>query len=116
MEKALEFFDAWAKNQKDFMENWTKSQKAFLENWAEATKKLQESFLNLGGPQEGPMKEMSNYFNSWVNTMVSSSKTFTDQAMNMQEAWKGTVEKQMEMSREMAKKFLELFKQAGEKK
>lgn len=116
MEKPLEFFDAWVKNQKDFMENWTKSQKKFLENWAEATKKLQESFLSLGGPQEGPMKEISNYYNSWINTMVSSSKTFTDEAVKIQETWKNNIEKQMEMTREMVKNYLEPFKQGGKKK
>lgn len=111
MEKALEFFDAWVKSQKDFLENWVKTQKEFMENWTEATKKLQEGFLSLGGPQEGPGKEMLNLYNSWINTMLNSSKVFTDEAVKIQENWKNTVEKQMEMSREMVKNFLELFAQ-----
>ena len=111
MEKVLEFFDAWVKSQKEFMENWVKSQKEFMENWTEATKKMQESFTGIGGSQEGPAKEMQNLYNSWVNTMVNSSKSFSAEAAKIQEAWKNTFEKQLEMSREMIKNFSELFKQ-----
>lgn len=112
MEKGTEFFDAWIKSQKEFMDNWLKAQKEFMENWTDATKKLQESFMNLGGPQEGPAKEMFNLYNSWVTTMTNSSKVFSDEALKMQDAWKSSVEKQMEM----LKGFSELFKQPGTKK
>ena len=115
MEKAAEFFDAWAKSQKEFMENWMKSQKEFMENWTEATKKLQESFMNMGGSQEGPAKDMFTLYNSWITTMVNSSKAFTDEATKMQETWKSTVEKQVEMSKEMVKSLSELL-MAGAKK
>lgn len=116
MEKAMEFFDGWLKTQKEFMENWVKAQKEFMENWAEATRKLQEPLLNLGSSQEGPAKDVLNFYNSWVSTMVNSSKAFTDEVIKIQETWKSTVEKQMEMSREMANNFFELSKQAGGKK
>jgi hypothetical protein len=116
MEKMIEFADAWMKSQKEFMENWVKAQKEFMENWTEATKKLQESFMTMGGSQDGPAKEMINLYNSWLTTMTNSSKVFTDEAGKIQETWKNTVEKQMEMSREMVKNFSELFKHAGEKK
>jgi hypothetical protein len=116
MEKMIEFVDAWMKSQKEFMENWVKSQKEFMENWTEATKKLQESFMNMGGSQEGPTKEMLNLYNSWLTTMVGSSKVFADEAGKIQETWKNTVEKQMEMSSEMVKNFSELFERAGAKK
>jgi hypothetical protein len=55
-------------------------------------------------------------YNSWLTTLVNSSKGFTDEAGKIQENWKNTVEKQMEMSKEMVKKMSELFKQSGGKK
>ena len=116
MKKGLEFFDSWVKSQKEFLETWLKSQREFLTNWTESMKKLQESFTNLGGSQEGPGKEVVNLFNSLFNNMANSAKVFSDEAMKMQETWKITVEKQMEMSREMVKNFSHLFEQPGERK
>jgi hypothetical protein len=86
-----------------------------MENWTEATKKLQESFINMGGSQEGPAKEMLTLYNSWVTTMVNSSRVFTDEAGKIQKTWENTVEKQMEMSKEMLKNFSEVFEKAGAK-
>jgi hypothetical protein len=116
MEKLTEYVEAWMKSQKEFMDNWVKSQKEFMENWTEATKKLQESFMNMGGSQEGPAKEILTHYNAWLTTMVNSSKAFTDEAGKIQETWKNTVEKQMEMSKEMVKNLSDLFMQTAEKK
>jgi hypothetical protein len=116
MEKVVEIVDAWVKSQKEFMENWVKSQKEFMGKWTDATKKMQESFASMGGAQEGPAKEMLTFYNSWLTTMVNSSKVFADEAGKIQETWKTTIEKQMDMSREMVKNMSEHFKQAGEKK
>lgn len=116
MEKGLEVFDAWVKSQKEFLDAWLKSQKEFQTNWIESMKKLQESFTNLGFSQDGPGKEITNLFNSLFNNMTNSSKIFSDEALKMQETWKITVEKQMEMSKEMVKNFSLLFEQASEKK
>ncbi len=114
MEKAFEFFDGWLKSQKDFLENWVKTQKEFMENWTEATKKLQEAFFSQVGSHDGPTgKEMYELYNSWVTTMVNSSKVFTDEAIKIQDTWKNTVEKQMEMSKEMVKNFSELYGQTA---
>jgi len=117
MEKVVEFFDGWVKSQRDFLENWVKTQKEFMENWTEATKKLQEAFFSQLGSQEGPTgKGMGELYNTWINTMVNSSKVFTDEAIKIQETWKNTVEKQMEMSKEMVKNFSELFGRTAERK
>jgi len=116
MDKVLEFVDAWMKSQKEFMENWVKAQKEFMENWLEATKKMQESFLKMGAPQEGTAKETQALYNSWLTTMVNSTKVFTDEAERVREAWMNTVEKQMEMSREGVKNFSEAVKKAAEEK
>jgi hypothetical protein len=116
MDKAMELVDSWMKSQKDFMDKWVKSQKEAADKWTEATKKMQASLMNLGGSQEGPAKEVMGLYNSWLTTMVSSAKTFTDESGKIQATWKGTVEKQMEMTREMVGKLSELFKQTAEKK
>jgi hypothetical protein len=105
MEKGLEFFDAYVNSQKEFVETWSKSQKEILTHWNESTKKLQESFVTLGIAQEDPVKEATNLFNSLFNTVSNSTKAFSDEAVKMQETFKGTVEKQIETSREMVKNF-----------
>ncbi len=116
MEKGLDFFDTWVKSQREFLDNWMKSQKEFMENWMESVEKLRQVFPVPGGSPEGmPAKGMIDFYNSWLTTMISSSKTFTDEAVKVQETWKDTVEKQMEMSREMAKNYFNLLKQGGMK-
>src|SRR3972149_5759037 len=81
MEKGLEFFDAWVRSQKEFIETGLKSQKEFMTNWTESIQNLQASFLNLGGFQEGPGKEMLNLFNPWFNTMANSTRVFSDEVV-----------------------------------
>lgn len=116
MERILEFFDALMKSQKEFMENWLKSQKEFMVNLTEATKVMQESLVNIGGSQEGTTKELMNLYKSALTTMVDSSRVLTDEAGKIQETWKNTVEKQMDMSRDMVKNITELFKPEHVKK
>lgn len=113
MEKMYEFLDALMKSQKDFMDNWLRSQNEFLMNWTEATRIMQESLAGLGGSQESTTKEMLNLYKSMLATMVDSSKVLIDETGKIQETWKNTVAKQMDMSREMAKNFNEIFKQAA---
>jgi len=116
MDKGIDFFDAWLKSQKEFLDNWMKSQKEFMENWMESANKLRQVFPGAGGSPEGMApKAMIDFYNSWFTTMINSSKTFTDEAVKVQETWKETVEKQMEMSREMAKNYFDLLKQTGMK-
>jgi hypothetical protein len=116
MEKAFEFVDAWMTSQKEFMENWVKSQRDFMEKWIEATRQLQETFLTIGGPQEGLMKESFNQFRTWSATMEQSSKAFVDETGKIHELWKNAADKQMDMSRQMIKNYMELFKAASPKK
>ena len=110
MEKATEIFETWFTMQKEVMENWTKVQKEFMENWTESSKKFQESFVSMGAAQ-GDGKDILKMYSSWFNTMVDSSRIFTDEAIKIQETWKASVEKQMEMSKEMLKGFSEVSKQ-----
>ena len=115
MENGLEFFDAWVKSQKEFLQTWSSSQKEFLAHWNESIKKLQESFAILGVAPEGAGKEITDLFRSAFNNLASSTKVFSDEAVKIQETWKATAEKQMEMSREMVKNFSQLFERAGQK-
>ena len=114
--KSAEFFETWMKSQKEFMDNWMKSQKEFMDNWIESAKKMQEGIMSLdGGKTATPGKELFNMYNTWFNTMVSSSKSFTDEAMKMQETWKTSMEKQMGMSKELFKNFSEFTRQGAAK-
>lgn len=116
MEKLTEFAEAWVKAQQEFMENWVKSQKAFMENWTESMKKMQQFFAGMGVSQDGPTKEILSFYNSWLTTMLNSSKAFSAETEKLQETWKDTIEKQMEMGKGMVKNFSESFKPAEEKK
>jgi hypothetical protein len=114
MEKAFEFFDPWLKSQKDFLNNWIRSQKELMDNWLDSIKKLRMSFDAMAGTQGGS-QELFKLFNSWFTTMLISSEAFTEGITNLQNAWKTTIDKQIEMSKEIAKLFFDLFvKKVGE--
>ena len=115
MEKAFEFFDPWLKSQKDFLDNWLRSQNELMENWLDSIKRLQMSIGTLAGTQ-GASQQIFDLFNSWFTMMLNSTKSFTEGITNLQNSWKTMIEKQMEMSKELAKHFLHLFKQIEEKK
>jgi hypothetical protein len=93
-----------------------KSQKEFMENWLAAIKKMQESFLTAEGPREGEAKETFDLYKAWITTMVNSSKLMTEEAARVQETWKNAVEKQMDLNRELAKKFSDLFSKTDDRK
>jgi hypothetical protein len=56
---------------------------------------------------------MLNLYRSALTTMMDSSKVLTDEAGKMQDTWKKSVEKQLDMSRDMAKNFSEFFQKAA---
>ena len=114
MEKAFEFFDTWVKSQKDFLDIWIRSQKELMDIWLDSIKKIQLSFSIMAGSQRVSL-QLLELFNSWFTTMLSLSKAFTEGITNLQNAWK-TIEKQMEMSKEITKQFLDLVAKAEETK
>lgn len=116
MEKALELVDAWMLSQQEFMENWVKSQRDFMDTWVEATRQLQETFLKIGGPQEGMMKESFNQYKTWSAKIEQSSKAFFDETGKIHELWKNAADKQMNMSRQIIKNYMELFNTVASKK
>jgi predicted solute-binding protein len=107
MEKAFEFIDPWLRSQKNFLDNWTGSQKELMDNWIESIKKIQLSFGTMADTRR-VSPQLLERFNSWYITMLSSSRAFTEGITDLQNAWKTTIEKQMEMSKEFAKQFLDL--------
>jgi len=115
MEKTLEFYDTWLDSQKNFLDNWTSSQKELMDNWLEGIKKIQTSFASITG-SHGGSPQLLELFNSWFTTMLSSSKAFTEGVTNLQDAWKTTIEKQMEMGRETSKHIIDLLIKVGETK
>ncbi len=113
MDKMLELVDQWMRSQTEFMESWMKSQKQFMDNWTVATKIIHDSLFRAGGPPEGKTKEIMELYQSALMSLVDSSKVLTNEAEKIQERWKNSVEKQMDMSNEMVKNFSELFKKAS---
>lgn len=113
MEKAVDLVDTMMKAQKDFLDSWVNSQRQFMENWTEATKVMQGSLLSLEAPQENAAKEMLNLYKSALTTIVDSTKVLADEAGKLQTTWKNTVEKQLDMSRDMVKNFSGYFQKAA---
>ena len=116
-EKGFELFDSWMESQREFSESWLKSQSDLLENWINTTKSLQQSFLTLmvGEKDGGTKNDMTKLIDSWRTIMYDSSKVFTDGIMRIQEGWRAVFEKQMEMSKEIARKNMDIIRQAEKK-
>jgi hypothetical protein len=104
-----EFMESWMKAQKEFIESWVKAQSVFMEKWDEATRKIEESFGGAGSRQNSGISETFSLYRSWLKTLADSSKAFADESGRLQETWKDTVEKQMDMTSDMAKNFFEAF-------
>lgn len=111
MDIGLDFFNAWAKTQKEFLETSLKSQEVFRSHWLDSMKKTQDSFMNMANAYDTPQsKELAKLFNTWFNTVISSSELFNDQALKMQQSWQKTLEVQMDQSKELVKGFSEYLK------
>ena len=91
MERGLEFFETWVKPQMEF-----------LRYWIEMTRKFQEPAFNPAGM---PFRETADICNSWGHTLENLSKVMTDGAIKIQEGWKDTLEKLIEMNYELLKTF-----------
>jgi len=113
MATGIDFFDAWAKTQKEFLETSQKSQEAFRSQWLESIKKTQESFLSTANAYDNPQsKEAAKFFNTWFTGVINSSELFNQQVLQIQQAWEKALEIQIEQSKELAKGFAEFVKQA----
>jgi hypothetical protein len=122
MAKEFEILDSLIQSQKEFMETWMTTQKELWERMAESTRKMQEAMLSPlcstpsgnAGDMEGAQKEAFNVYNTMVETMVNTSKVYTDEAIRMQEAWRHTIDKQMEIGRRMNTNMFEMGRRTAE--
>jgi hypothetical protein len=116
MDKGLEFFDAWAKTQKEFFETSLKTQEVFRAHWLDSIKKSQESFFNTASSVDSPhAKEIVKLFNAWIGTMINTSELFNDEVVRLQQSWGKTLDNQIDQSKELAKVFSEYLEKAGTK-
>jgi hypothetical protein len=109
MTKQLEYFDALANTQKKAFDNLLSAQKDLRAQWIAAINKTQAAFTNIPGLPETPQtKEALNQFNTWFSTVASSSQNATEEALKTQEYWISAYEKQLAISRDVLKNFIEL--------
>jgi hypothetical protein len=116
MNTMMEMVDSWTKSQKELVDNLVKAQKAGIDRWAEAAAKMQESLQDLGVPQEGSAKEVRSFYASLMTTAASSTKAIAEDAVKMQEAWKGAIEKQLELAGGVMKQCAAMFQPAAAQK
>ena len=113
MEKQLEYFEVLANTQKQVLGNLVAAQKDLRTQWLDSMSKVHSTVTSIPGIPETPQsKEALNQFNTWFSTMVSSTTTFSDEALKMQENLNAAFEKQIDISREVVKSFSDLAKTA----
>lgn len=113
MEKQLEYFDVLANTQKQVLSNLIAAQKDLRTQWLDGMSKVHSTVTSIPGIPETPQsKEALTQFNTWFSTMISSTKTFSDEALKLQENLNTAFEKQLDLSREVVKSFSELAKTA----
>jgi len=116
MDKGIEFFDAWAKTQKEFLDTSLKTQEVFRAHWLDSLKKSQESFFSTANSANNPhAQDILKLFNAWIGTMISTSELFNDEVVKLQQSWGKTLDNQIEQSKELTKVFTEYLQKAGPK-
>jgi hypothetical protein len=116
METQLDYFDTWMNTQKAFMNNMLNAQKEMRSQWLDSVQKVQDSISKLPGVQENPQaKEALNLYNTWFSTMLNTTKALGDEALKVQETLNTSIEKQIEMGRELVSSLSELSKPAKKK-
>ena len=104
----FDVFNSWMKSQKEVSDTLLKSQRELMDNWMSTTRNMQASFLALlTGEKSGGAKsadEITKLAESWRLFMYDSSKVLNDNIVRMQDGWKTAFDKQMDMSKELAKK------------
>ncbi len=115
MEKQLEYFDVLANTQKQVLGNLVTAQKDLRAQLLDGMTKVQTAVTSIPGvPETAQSKEALNQFNTWFNLTISSTKSFSDEALKMQENLNTAFEKQLDISRDVVKSFSALAKTATE--
>lgn len=109
MNKQLEYFDVLANTQKQAFNNLLDAQKNMRAQWQDAISKSNAAFTNIPGlPENAQTKEALNQFNNWFSTVATSSQTATEEALKAQENWISAYDKQLAVSRDVLKNFIEV--------
>lgn len=109
MEKQLEYFDVLTTTQKQVFNNLLNAQKDFRVQWLEAIGKTHAAFTSIPGlPETTQTKEALNQFNTWFSTVASHSQSATDEALKLQENCISAYEKQLAISRQVLKSFIDI--------
>ena len=116
MDKQLEYFDVLTNTQKQVFNNLLNAQKDLRVQWMEAIGKTQAAFTTIPGLPETPQtKEALNQFNAWFSTVASNSQSATEEALKVQENCISAYEKQLAISREVLKSFIDIANPAKAK-
>jgi len=109
MDKQLEYFDTLANTQKQVFSSLLTAQKDLRAQWVDAISKTHAAFTSIPGLPETPQtKEALNQFNTWFSTVANNSQTATEEALKTQESWIAAYEKQLAVSRDVLKNFIEI--------
>lgn len=109
MDKQLEYFDVLTNTQKQVFNNLLNAQKDLRAQWIDAIGKTQAAFTTIPGLPETPQtKEALNQFNTWFSTVASNSQSATEEALKVQENCISAYEKQLAISREVLKSFIDI--------
>ena len=112
MNKQLDYFDTLANTQKQAFDSLLSAQKDLRVQWIEAIGKVHAAFTSIPsipGLQEIPLtKEVQNQFNTWFSTAASNSQSATEEALKIQGNWISAYEKQLAISREVLKSFIDI--------
>ncbi|MGA2193553.1 MAG: hypothetical protein ABSG42_09300 [Nitrospirota bacterium] len=119
MARETEIFDAWIQSQREFMESVMKGQQELLNNITDSARKMQDAFLRPlcsqpGSESDPSQRQAFNAYNTVVETMVNSSKLFTDEVMRMQEAWRHTLDRQVDIGKRMTSSMFEMGRRSAE--
>jgi hypothetical protein len=117
MEKQLEYFDVLTNTQKQVFNNLLNAQKDLRIQWMEAIGKTHAAFTTTipGLPETPQTKEALNQFNTWFSTVASNSQSATEEALKVQENCISAYEKQLAISREVLKSFIDIANPAKAK-
>ena len=115
-DKQLEYFDTLANTQKQVFNNLLNAQKDLRVQWVEAISKTHAAFTSIPGLPETPQtKEALAQFETWFSTVADNSQTATEEALKLQETWISAYDKQLAISRDVLKNFIEIANPAAPK-
>ncbi len=109
MNKQLEYFDLLSNTQKQALGNLMSVQKELRVQWLDAMSKAHAAFTTIPGlPENAQTTEAVKQFNNWFTSVSTSATTASEEALKAQENWISAYEKQLAISRDVLKNFIDL--------